>query len=864
MTLIKRIMTWLLTAVLLAGLLSSCGTSSVKPEGPVEDTGSDESWTVVDEGTVVLENDRLRLELDATTTHFTVTDLLDGTAYHSVPQESLSAISSEVQSRLTSEVSVVYYDADSTRQAMFSSTNSVDLGQSQVKTDNTAIRVYYTIGQSVGNMLVPVAFDRTVFETRILESDQLAPGQVRRLKRNYELYAAEDQLDDYADKLALYPVLAERDLYILKDTADTLDRIEIDELLTLVGYTKEEYDAFLVEVGIAEAVAEEPGFVIPVEYTLTKDGFTARLLTDKITENSTQFKLVSVDVLEYFASCGTSVEGEFLVPDGVGASIRFNNAKSGAYYQEIYGSDGAVSSSASDWKGQTATLPVWGMRFDAGSGIFGVVEAGAEVAALNAKVYSAANPQNNAFVSFTLRAMDTTDIGTDRNIPIYNLYSKHLVRTAAQVRYVLFSGETDVTDFAVWYRRYLQDQGVLTPLSKTEMTPLMLDYLGIVYTPTTVMGIPYDKPMVLSTLSAIQADVTSLAEKGVNRLELRLFGSEKSGIAYTAHNKYTLNKRVGETAILLDLAGDLAKGGGRLYLDADPTQVFRDTLFDGYNLKQNTARLMNRSLIRIDEADFVGSGARSGGLSSFLVSPSAYDTLLAGFSAAVEDVAGETSLIGLSCGDMGRLLSGDYHPDVDMDRVMSRQATDKALATLRDRGFALTVDGTNGYILSHTDLLYNAPLTSTAYDIQHQVVPFVPMVLHGYVEYAGAPLNLTEDMHLAWLQTLAYGAAPYYRLMTASDEVLGETSLDRQYYNLSSKALLETVVDRYNEAASYLDAVRCATITGYSWLQKNVSMTTFDNGISILVNYGNDVFMYDSTAVPPLGYMVLGMEGGGE
>ena len=53
-------------------------------------------------------------------------------------------------------------------------------------------------------------------------------------------------------------------------------------------------------------------------------------------------------------------------------------------------------------------------------------------ASINANTLSAANPLNNAFCSFTVREMDVTDIGTDRNIPVFNLYSKNLLRESPQ------------------------------------------------------------------------------------------------------------------------------------------------------------------------------------------------------------------------------------------------------------------------------------------------------------------------------------------------------------------------------------------------------------------------------------------------
>ena len=52
---------------------------------------------------------------------------------------------------------------------------------------------------------------------------------------------------------------------------------------------------------------------VEAEYSLNDDGFSAKILMDKVTENSDAHKLQSIDFLEYFASVGAEEEGFYLM-----------------------------------------------------------------------------------------------------------------------------------------------------------------------------------------------------------------------------------------------------------------------------------------------------------------------------------------------------------------------------------------------------------------------------------------------------------------------------------------------------------------------------------------------------------------------
>ena len=84
------------------------------------------------------------------------------------------------------------------------------------------------------------------------------------------------------------------------------------------------------------------GIKIPVEYTLKDDYLSVRINTEKIDEKDTSEKLLtSVKLLTAFGAGDSEAQGYFVVPDGSGARINFNNGKTNAsvYAQRVYGKD---------------------------------------------------------------------------------------------------------------------------------------------------------------------------------------------------------------------------------------------------------------------------------------------------------------------------------------------------------------------------------------------------------------------------------------------------------------------------------------------------------------------------------------------
>ena len=845
----KQTWTLALAALLACAPLSACGAKeSPLPDAATYDTGDDSGWETVEGGEVLMENDRVSFRFDAATTHFTVTDKASGRVYASAPEEG-DTVSDEALARLRSEVSLVYYNSDSSRLYMTSAADSVDNENFVVRRQGNALRVTYTMGSENALLLAPQVFTKAFFEDTICGSGALSSSQVRRIERYYDLYTPEDPTEEYAAMREIYPALDTQALYILKDTVDKLKRIEIDGYMQACGYTQEDYQKTLSSLGIEAAQTDEAGFVVPVEYALTADGFTARILMDKVTEQSDRFTLQQIDLLEFFGSAGQEESGYFLVPDGVGALIQFNG-EAGSYSQRIYGEEPSKKSATKTQLTQQALLPVFGISYGQ-SGILAMVENAAQAASINANTLTAANPLNNAFCSLTVREMDVTDIGTDRNIPVFNLYSKNLLRESPQVRYAFLNGDAaGYAGMAAYTRSAMLEDGRLT--GQTTDSGLFLDYAGLAAEDASFLGVPYTKKLTLSTLEAIRQDMERLASEGITGVDLRLRGYSGEGITHGVNNAFSIDRRVGDADGLRTLANALS--GGRLYLEADFQLVYTDTWFDGYSLRADTAQNLSRGLTALKQYDPVDRAFLNDRFTRYLVSPLLYGGLSASFRQSLDAALPDPS-VGLSYASAASLVPGDYSRKRNIDRTGAAAYITDALRDAAKQRPLLSENG-NAFTLAYLSRLAGMPLSSSGFDVLSETVPFYPMVVHGSLPYTGGPLNLAADADTAFLRSVEYGAGLSFSLITGSDRMLSGTAYATGFYSMNSAEQLDEVIRRYRELDDVYQATKQAAFIAHERLSDEVTLSGFSNGVQVLVNYGDTTAQIDGAAIPARGFLL--------
>lgn len=790
-------------------------------------------WKTVTDGDVVIGNEHISLTLDSKTAHFTVLEKVSGKAYRSVPLET-EEFTPKVEQQ--SEVLLTYYDGNSTKMSMNSYENSVAGESFEVKTDGSAIRVYYSIQKSKQRIFVPPVISQKTFEEQILT--ELESGPKRRLKGFYTLNEAEGR-------------------YELNDSAGEHNYSEITGYMDAAGYTPEDYAKEAEELDLDSSAGENmpAGFLIPVEYTLTEKGFSATILTDKITSDSDNYKLTNVELLPWFGSCGSTDSGWLMVPDGSGAIIELAQKGGATYSQGLWGSDLAVESSVKATVMQNAGLPVFALH-NGNEAFFAEVTGAAPAATINAETCGNEITQSHIYADFNIRAFDLSDIGAIRKQAVFNIYASDYMAEFPQVSYTLF-GEAGTTysDMANTYREQLVQRGVLEALpEENDKTVLYLDFTGYETTDESFLGISVEGQTVLSTIGEIETALKELEARGVSGYQIRLKAYANGGIYSRVSNGFQIDKNVGTIKELQALAQSLTEQGGTLYLENNISTVF--TAGNSFKKMTHAVRGLKKTIVKAIDYDLIARTRAEAENKFYLTSPAYYDSLTENFIETLEKESGDLSLYGYSWSDFGSKLYSDFHVAMAYDRTQAVHAATEAVRRAKDSFDRIITDGSNSYVLSETTAVLNIPLRSSFLSCESYSIPFYQMVIHGYVDYAGAPMNTGGDMEGNYLASVESGANLYYSFYTSDEEPLKETQAGTLIYPTYIAASYDKVEEQYKEFDELFAGLRNRIIVAHERAAEQVFVTTYEDGTQIAVNYGKTEETVNGRTVPARGFVM--------
>lgn len=173
-----------------------------------------------------------------------------------------------------------------------------------------------------------------------------------------------------------------------------------------------------------------------------------------------------------------------------------------------------------------------------------------------------------------------------------------------------------------------------------------------------------------------------------------------------------------------------------------------------------------------------------------------------------------------------------------------------------DFGLDLLLSGANDYALRYARYVINAPEGSSGHNIVNRAVPFYQMVVHGYVDYAGLPLNHSESPRVSMLKTIETGASPYFQLGASSASKIKDTAF-ADLFSMDYRVWLQSAAKFYEAADEVLGDVRTQRIVRHRELSEGVFETVYENGKSIVVNYRAEDVELSGIRVPAFGYTVF-------
>ena len=133
------------------------------------------------------------------------------------------------------------------------------------------------------------------------------------------------------------------------------------------------------------------------------------------------------------------------------------------------------------------------------------------------------------------------------------------------------------------------------------------------------------------------------------------------------------------------------------------------------------------------------------------------------------------------------------------------------------------------------------------------------MIIHGCIDYSTSLLNFydVEDMTDIVLNMVEYGAAPHYVFTWEESSEMKKTALNR-YYATTYEVWKGEAVEIYEQVNEALKHVSGAQMIGHEILEEGVRKVSYDNGVTIYLNYNDEVKTADGVEILPGSYRMEG------
>lgn len=836
----------IITAVILVAILVI-----VNFQGTTEQT---EGMTVYSydgaEDSIILENDKLKLTMDPTTTQFTLEVKETGKVWYSNPPEADAdpvAVAS-YKGRLQSTLIMTYSIATGLQTTYDSYTYGVANGLYTIEQGDDFVKVNYSLGNVEKEYLIPPVCTAADMDQWLGQMETTDSGFIKRYYKKYDINKLGKD-DDKDALLASYPILESEPIYVLRDTAKGAVTQKLEQIFEKAGYT---HDDLVADKELNAQLASKDTFVFDASIIYRLDGgdlLVEMPLSDL--EYSEATPIYTLVPLPYFGAGGSEDEGFMLVPEGGGALINFNNNKlsQASYYANLYGWDMALSRDAVVHDTR-AYFNAFGIA-NGDESFICMMEEGAPYAAVQADIAGHGSSYNYVNSCYTISPSELFSVGDLDSQNVYKFLETLPDETLTQ-RY-RFVDSSSYVDMAKVYQGYLKDKyGEYFAENGDESTPVVLEIVGAVDKVRQILGVPVSRPLKLTGYSEAEEMIRQLASEGMNNISVKYTGWCNGGVNQKLLSKAKTIRDLGSKKDLKNLGAAAAELGVDLYLEGVTHYEYDSGLTDGFFSFTDAARFLSKERAELFVYSDVTYSAREGIDSYYLLHPD----LIKENAQVLTKAAGQYGT-NVAFRDMGKDLSSDYYLKNTVSRQQAMDSHAQILKEIGDSGKKVMVNMGNDYALPYADIVTNMDLAGSGYTILDEEVPFYQLAIHGFVNYVGSPLNNCGNEEEELLESAEYGAGLSFSLMRETAFALQKT-LYTEYYASDFAAWHDRMMDIYNRYNSEMGHVFNQQMTGHEKLDDNLSCTVYEDGTKVYVNYGfTDAVAPDGTKLPARDYVVV-------
>ncbi len=573
------------------------------------------------------------------------------------------------------------------------------------------------------------------------------------------------------------------------------------------------------------------GITIPVTYQLEEDYMSVSVNCSEIKETMTDKGLVATQLtlLGAFGAGEGDENGYFVIPDGCGSLIRFNNGKetTKSYSQKVYGRDITNVPTTKPAVTEELLMPVYGI-VRKNNAMAVIIEEGDGNVSLNSSVSGQSlSSFNTCNFTFQLRGSDTYSMAGDYgNLTVFE--SGDIKTESIKLRYYpIADSSASYMNIAETYRNYLLTDGGITQKAQPNSAELYLDLYGGTMKSRSVLGIPVTMKTSMTSYAEAENIVSELKALGVDSMSVIYNNWTNDGISGKVDYQSKPSATLGGAAKFNKLVKYLDEQGFDFYPSVN-NKIF-DSGNGYYTFRDTTIRISNsysRQMTYNLSYGVQDSTVKTKSLLSPGVFTELYQKLANSYS--------KRKLGGVCLGEMTSTVWGDYGKQ-NMSRDDTIHALQDSYQSIQDSGLSLLADTCAAYAFPYADKISDVPLHSSGFDIFDEEIPFYQLVMHGIIPYSSTAINASADSTESFLTAVATGCNPAYDMIYAQASDLKDTLLDSYYYS-NYAFWTDTAAQEYKLAKEILSQVSDKVITDYV-RTGDISVTTYEDGTQVTVDY---------------------------
>ena len=806
------------------------------------------------------QSGHLALYVDMNTSAIAVFDSRNGHAWHSSPPgTNTDPIATPFErGNMRSNFGFRYFCFHQIRRWNWGYNDSANNRQFEIYSIPGGIRVHYLIGDvELGIEALPLFIEAERFEQRII--GYLDEDYVAWMRRQFTV----SRVHEDEDEVFMQMLAATR--------TSAINSARILELFDAIGYTLEELYYDNTRAGV-EFDVDFDTFELVMEFVLEDDTLVVNVPLDQFSSNLDTNLLERMDLMKFFGAGGPEEEGYLFVPSGSGALIAFNNGKNreAPFISRVYGTDMNMAERRTQVE-QPIRLPVLGIIKDDAAMIAHVVN-GAGLASVNAEIAGRLSAHNFVWFSFAFRESNTmlmtgvpeSELNfTDDSVTVIQ---RDAFEGDITIRYHFLAGEdANIAGMAATYQGYLVEAGVLTPLTGQQDRSFYLDIIGAANMRRSLLGHHYNSFQVMTSVDEAYRIVGLFNDMGVNTIQMQLHGWFNRGVNHHVARNVNLIRGVGNRNSLHNLNNRLEQHGGGLFpgVNFHLTNMYQRTLNTSYEVVRCPVGWW-RPISTVSRSNHSLRGSAHWEDWYHLVHPRVIPFHVSDF---IENYSRRVGLNNLALLDMGDFLTQDMSRRNFVDREHSRLIARSQMERLQSEFSNIMITGGNDFSLGVASHLVDVPTAADMFYLIDYEVPFFQMVVHGFIEFAGSPVNLQDAFNpqRALLNTIATGASPRF-LLTAEPTRLFYFSANEQFYTTHYIHWIDLAAEHYRIFNEVHRDLRTERITGFEILHneprflggtQQVTVTEFSNGTRIYANNTRNTHEVNGIYLEPYGFHVV-------